>query len=138
MGYGFRSGRWLTRDGKRVEWEWNEEQGRTGPRPARSTLHKHYDGAHGGLARCFVAPSQIDTCTPELLRDAKRFADEVKRPYQVHTSQSVVEFNEMVARYGKTPIAWMKGAGCARVQIPSSATPGSSAARRGPITRRAT
>ena len=74
-------------------------------------FHKRHDGAHGGLVRCFVSPSQIDTCTPELLRDAKRFADEVKRPYQVHTSQSVVEFNEMVARYGKTPIAWMKELG---------------------------
>jgi 5-methylthioadenosine/S-adenosylhomocysteine deaminase len=110
MGQAFRSGRWLTRDGKRVEWEWNEEQGRAGLERAIA-FHKRHDGAHGGLVRCFVSPSQIDTCTPELLRDAKRFADEVKRPYQVHTSQSVVEFNEMVARYGKTPIAWMKELG---------------------------
>jgi 5-methylthioadenosine/S-adenosylhomocysteine deaminase len=32
-------------------------------------------------------------------------------PYQVHTAQSVVEFNEMVARHGKTPIAWMRELG---------------------------
>ena len=110
MGQAFRSGRWLTRDGKRVEWEWNEERGGRAS-SAPSTFHKRHDGAHGGLVRCFVSPSQIDTCTPELLRDAKRFADEVKRPYQVHTSQSVIEFNEMVARHGKTPIAWMKELG---------------------------
>ena len=110
MGQAFRSGRWLTRDGKRVEWEWNEEQGRAGLERAIA-FHKRHDGAHGDLVRCFVSPSQIDTCTPELLRDAKRFADEVGRPYQVHTSQSVVEFNEMVARHGKTPIAWMKELG---------------------------
>ena len=30
MGQAFRSGKWLTRDGKRVVWEWNEEQGRAG------------------------------------------------------------------------------------------------------------
>jgi cytosine/adenosine deaminase-related metal-dependent hydrolase len=29
----------------------------------------------------------------------------------VHVSQSVVEFNEMVARHGKTPIAWMRDLG---------------------------
>ena len=106
MGQAFRSGTWLTRDGKRVEWEWNEEQGRQGLARAID-FHRRHDGAHGDLVRCFVSPAQIDTCTPELLRDAKRFADEVRRPYQVHTSQSVVEFNEMVARHGKTPIAWM-------------------------------
>ena len=106
MGQMFRSGHWLTRDGKRVTWEWDEAAGREGLRRAMA-LHARYDGAHGDLVRCFVAPLQIDTCTPELLKDAKRFADEVRRPYQVHTAQSVVEFNEMVARHGKTPIAWM-------------------------------
>jgi cytosine/adenosine deaminase-related metal-dependent hydrolase len=29
----------------------------------------------------------------------------------VHTSQSVVEFNEMLARHGKTPIAWLSDLG---------------------------
>src|SRR6185295_11769323 len=30
MGLSFRSGRWLTRDGRRVEWEWDEAAGRAG------------------------------------------------------------------------------------------------------------
>ncbi len=106
MGLGFRSGRWVTYDGKRVQWEWNEEAGRQGLRRAVEFIER-YDGAHDGLVRGFVAPSQIDTCTPELLQDAKRIAREMKRPYQVHTSQSTVEFFEMLARHGKTPIAWM-------------------------------
>src|SRR5262244_876188 len=91
MGLAFRSGRWLTRDGRRVSWEWDEAAGRAGLRRAIE-LHRRYDGAHGDLVRCFFAPAQIDTCTPELLKEAKRRADEVRRPYQVHTSQSVVEF----------------------------------------------
>ena len=110
LGVGFRSGRWLTRDGKRVEWEWNEEAGRQGLQRAVNAFKAH-DGAHGDLVRCFFAPSQIDTCTAALLKEGKRWADETKRPYQVHTSQSVVEFNEMVARHGKTPIAWMRELG---------------------------
>jgi 5-methylthioadenosine/S-adenosylhomocysteine deaminase len=110
MGLAFRSGRWLTRDGKRVVWEWNEEAGREGLRRAVE-FHGKHDGAHGDLVRCFFAPTQIDTCTPELLKEAKRYADEAGRPYQVHTSQSVVEFNEMVARHGKTPVAWMRELG---------------------------
>jgi len=48
MGQAFRSGKWLTRDGKRVEWEWNEEQGRQGLKRAVE-FHKRWDGAHGDL-----------------------------------------------------------------------------------------
>src|SRR5437773_3315937 len=106
VGLAFRSGRWLTGDGRRVEWEWDEEQGRRGLARAIE-LHKQHDGAHGDLVRCFFSPAQVDTCTPELLKASKRAADERGRPWQVHVSQSVVEFNEMLARHGKTPIAWL-------------------------------
>src|SRR2546425_3121997 len=110
VGLAFRSGRWLTRDGRRVEWEWNEEQGRRGLADAIE-LHKRWDGAHGDLVRCFFSPAQVDTCTRELLQASKRAADERQRPWQVHVSQSVVEFNEMLARHGKTPVAWLRDLG---------------------------
>jgi cytosine/adenosine deaminase-related metal-dependent hydrolase len=105
-GPSFRSGRWLTRDGRRVMWEWDEDAGRAGLRRAEAFLEQH-DGAHGDFVRGCVSPAQVDTCTGELLREAKRLAARAHRPYTVHTSQSVVEFNEMVARHGKTPIAWL-------------------------------
>jgi len=110
VGLAFRSGRWLTRDGRRVEWEWDEAQGRRGLADAIE-LHKRWDGAHGDLVRCFFSPAQVDTCTPELLQASKRAADERGRPWQVHTSQSVVEFYEMLGRHGKTPIAWLRDLG---------------------------
>src|SRR5258705_3901836 len=110
VGLAFRSGRWLTRDGRRVEWEWNEERGRRGLGQAIE-LHKRYDGAHGDLVRCFFSPAQVDTCTPDLLRASKLAADERQRPWQLHTSQSVVEFNEMLGRHGKTPVAWLRDLG---------------------------
>jgi 5-methylthioadenosine/S-adenosylhomocysteine deaminase len=110
MGLTFRSGQWLTPDGRRVAWEWDEEAGRAGLRRAVDFLERH-DGAHGGLVRCYFAPAQVDTCTGELLREAKRRADEAKRPLTLHTSQSVVEFNEMLQRHGKTPVAWLEELG---------------------------
>ena len=110
VGQSFRSGRWLTRDGRRVQWEWNEEQGRRGLAHALE-IHKKYDGAHGDLVRCFLSPAQVDTCTPELLKASKRAADERQRPWQLHTSQSVVEFYEMLGRHGKTPVAWLRDLG---------------------------
>jgi len=110
VGQAFRSGRWLTRDGRRVQWEWDEEQGRRGLERAIE-IHKRYDGAHGDLVRCFFSPAQVDTCTPELLQASKRAADERQRPWQLHTSQSVVEFYEMLGRHGKTPIGWLRELG---------------------------
>ena len=106
MGLTFRSGRWLTRDGRRVTWEWDEEAGRQGLARAVQFFEKH-DGAHGGLVRCYFSPAQVDTCTPELLIEAKRRADATGRPFTLHTSQSVVEFNEMLQRHRTTPIAWL-------------------------------
>jgi 5-methylthioadenosine/S-adenosylhomocysteine deaminase len=110
MGLSFRSGAWHTRDGRRVVWEWNEEDGKRGLARAVAALEKH-DGSHGDLVRCYFSPAQVDTCTPELLREAKKRADEARRPYTVHTAQSVVEFNEMLSRHGKTPIAWLSELG---------------------------
>ena len=54
-----------------------------------------------------LAPAQVDTCTPELLRAAKHAADERGCPITLHASQSVIEFNEMLARHGKTPVEWL-------------------------------
>jgi 5-methylthioadenosine/S-adenosylhomocysteine deaminase len=110
MGLTFRSGQWLTRDGRRVVWEWDEAQGEQGLARAVEFFGKH-DGAHGDLVRCYWAPSQVDTCTPALLKATKRWADETRRPYTLHTSQSVVEFNEMLARHGATPVAWLRELG---------------------------
>ncbi|HEV8438061.1 MAG TPA: amidohydrolase family protein [Methylomirabilota bacterium] len=110
MGSYFRSGRWLTRDGRRVQWEWDEEAGRRGLQRAVE-FHAKHDGTHGDLVRCCFAPAQIDTCTPELLQAAKRAADERRSPYTVHASQAVVEFYEVLGRHGKTPIAWMRELG---------------------------
>jgi 5-methylthioadenosine/S-adenosylhomocysteine deaminase len=109
-GLTFRSGKWLTRDGRRVVWEWDEEAGRAGLRRAATFLEKH-DGAHGDFVRAVFAPAQVDTCTGSLLQEAKRLADAAHRPFTVHTSQSVIEFNEMLARHGKTPIAWLDDLG---------------------------
>jgi 5-methylthioadenosine/S-adenosylhomocysteine deaminase len=110
IGLAFRSGQWLTRDGKRVVWELDEAAGQAGLQRAVDFFKKH-DGAHRDLVRCYWSPSQVDTCTPRLLQDAKRWADETGRPFTLHTSQSVVEFNEMLARHGQTPVAWLRELG---------------------------
>ena len=53
-----------------------------------------------------VFPTQIDTCTEELLRDSHAAAEERHLPFTTHCAQSVNEFNEMIHRHGKTPVQW--------------------------------
>jgi cytosine/adenosine deaminase-related metal-dependent hydrolase len=66
MGQAFRSGRWVTYDGKRVVWELDEAAGQAGLQRAVEFFKKH-DGAHGDLV--FVA---LDDLVVHLLDDGQR------------------------------------------------------------------
>ncbi len=106
----FRSARWYTPNGHELCYEWDEEAGRRAFAEALEIVDeaaRHPCGRLGGM----VAPAQIDTCTPGLLRDAYAAAGERGVPFQIHASQSVVEFREMVRRHGKTPVEFMAGLG---------------------------
>lgn len=106
IGQSYRSGRWFTRNGHAVEYVWDEEAGRRGLQRALAFIDR-YRGAHGGLVQGFLNPSQADTCTAELLCDSYRLAEELNVPMQVHASQSVNEFQEMLRRHGMTPVEWL-------------------------------
>ena len=106
----YRSARWFTRNGHRVEYEWNEAAGREAMTEALSVIDgaaKHESGRLFGM----LAPAQVDTCTEALLQASVEAAKARNAPLQIHASQSVVEFREMTARHGKTPIEWLDGLG---------------------------
>ncbi len=102
----YRSARWYTPDGHSVEYEWDEAAGRDGLDRALQLIDRarqHPSGRLGGM----LSPSQIDTCTEELLRDSVAAAKERGLPIQIHASQSIVEFQEMTRRHGITPVQWL-------------------------------
>lgn len=102
----FRSARWFTKNGHVVEYEWDEKAGQKAFAEAMTLIDRaeqHESGRLFGM----VVPAQIDTCTPELLRDS---FDEAKRrsiSWQIHAAQSVAEFHEITRRHGFTPIGWL-------------------------------
>jgi 5-methylthioadenosine/S-adenosylhomocysteine deaminase len=110
MGPGYRSGRWYTPDGRQVLYEWDEEAGRAGLQRAIQFIEE-YDGAGDGLVKGFLSPVQIDTCSEALLRETRVVASNLKVPVQIHVSQSVNEFQEMVRRNGRSPIEWLADIG---------------------------
>jgi cytosine/adenosine deaminase-related metal-dependent hydrolase len=107
---GYRSGRWYCPDGRQVLYEWHEERGREGLQRSVEFIRRH-DGAHGGRIRSFLGPSQVDTCTPELLRETAAVAARLDVPVQIPAAQAVVEFQEILRRHGKTPIEWLAEVG---------------------------
>ncbi len=106
----FRSARWFTKNGYVVEYEWADDEGFGAMDAAMAVLDeaaKHPSGRMSGM----VSPSQIDTCSPALIKAA--FAEAKRRdlPFQIHAAQSVVEFHEMTRRHGMTPVEWLGSLG---------------------------
>ena len=102
----YRSGRWLTRNGHQVEYEWNEAAGRTAFDTALRQIQlaeQHPSGRLSGM----LAPSQVDTCTEALLRDSAAVAKQRGLPLTIHAAQSLAEFQEITRRHGLTPIEWL-------------------------------
>jgi 5-methylthioadenosine/S-adenosylhomocysteine deaminase len=110
MGPSFRSGRWFTDDGKTVQYTWDEAAGERGLQQALAFIDKHH-GGYGDRIRGILSPAQIDTCTAQLLRQAKAASDRLGLPLTLHTAQSVNEFQEMTRRHGLTPIEWLRDIG---------------------------
>src|SRR5690606_20015591 len=102
---GYASSRWYVDNRHEVQFAWDEAGGIRRFEEAMKLI----DGLHqtgSGRLSGIVYPAQIDTCTEELLRMSIAAALERGIPFTTHASQSVLEFNLMVQRYGKTPVQW--------------------------------
>ncbi|MBK0329716.1 amidohydrolase family protein [Rhodobacteraceae bacterium F11138] len=102
----FRSARWFTRNGHVVEYDWSEDRGFGAMSEAldlADTAERHPSGRLSGM----VVPAQIDTCTPDLLRESYKEAASRGMRWQTHAAQSLPEFHEITRRHGVTPIQWL-------------------------------
>lgn len=106
----FRSARWHTPNDHSVEYVWDEPAGERGMAEALAVCEaaqRHSSGRLGGI----VMPSQVDTCTPDLIKRAYRAACDRNLPFQTHLGQAVIEFQEMVRRHGRTPVGFLHDLG---------------------------
>lgn len=106
----YRSGRWYTADGKKIEYSWDEEAGEAGFEAAIELIER-IDGKADGRIKGFLSPAQVDTCTADLLKKSREASDAMGVPLALHVSQSVFEFDEMVQRHGMTPVEWLNDIG---------------------------
>jgi 5-methylthioadenosine/S-adenosylhomocysteine deaminase len=106
----FRSARWFTRNGHVVEYEWHQDQGFGAMEKALDIVdiaENHPSGRLFGM----VSPSQIDTCSPDLIQASYREASKRGLRWQIHAAQSLPEFHEITRRHGLTPIQWLEKLG---------------------------
>ncbi|HEY1259814.1 MAG TPA: amidohydrolase family protein [Stellaceae bacterium] len=102
---GYAAARWRLGNDYTLEYNWDEARGRDGFARALALIdeaRRHPCGRLSGV----VSPMQIDTCSADLLRDSREAAGERGLPFTVHVAQSVAEVQEMLRRYGKTPVQW--------------------------------
>ncbi len=116
LGKSYRSGGWYTLDGNKVQWhnfdgeKWDEEPGFKELEECKGFI-KEYNGFSDDMVRTFLNPGPVDTCSPELLKETRKLANENNLLISTHVSQSVVEFQEMMRRYGMTPIEFLSDIG---------------------------
>jgi 5-methylthioadenosine/S-adenosylhomocysteine deaminase len=106
----YRSGRWFTPDGRRVDYAWDADDGRAGFEAATAFVER-LRGRASGRVQGFLAPAQVDTCSEALLRDSRAASDDLGVPISLHASQGVWEFQEMTRRHGRTPVEWLADIG---------------------------
>jgi 5-methylthioadenosine/S-adenosylhomocysteine deaminase len=106
----YRQARWKVPTGFRLEYDWDEERGVSDFKAALTLIEAaraHPCGRLDGM----LAPAQVDTCCQELFVDSLEAARERGLKLTTHCGQSVVEFQEMARRHGKTQVQWLNDIG---------------------------
>ncbi|MBM3522192.1 MAG: amidohydrolase family protein [Alphaproteobacteria bacterium] len=107
---GFASSRWHLDNRHELKFKWDVEAGKRHFERALKMIDeigKHPSGRLTGM----IFPAQIETCTPELLRDAVSEGRRRKLPISTHASQAVAEFHEITRRHGATPVQFAQSIG---------------------------
>ena len=91
----------------RLEYDWNDERGSKGLQAAVD-FAKKYNGACNGRMTTMLFPGHVDSCTPALLKDTKRAAQEIGVGIQIHATINLFEFHTVMQRERCTPIELLR------------------------------
>jgi cytosine/adenosine deaminase-related metal-dependent hydrolase len=94
----------------RQQYLWNEERGTERFNKAVE-FAKRLHAAGNSRVTAMLFPGQVDTCTPETLAKAKRAADEIGIPIQIHTAMNLLEFHEILRRHRCSPLELLQRTG---------------------------
>jgi 5-methylthioadenosine/S-adenosylhomocysteine deaminase len=107
---GFREAQWRMAGSHRLDFEWNEAQGRE--RYAEALAFVDQARAHpSGRIDGVIAPSQIETCSEGLIQDAVAEARNRGIQITIHAAQTMAEHEELLRRTGETAPAMLERLG---------------------------
>ncbi|KFG68641.1 amidohydrolase family protein [Microvirga sp. BSC39] len=107
---GFREAQWRMAGSHRLDFEWNEARGRERYAEALAFVDEaraHSSGRIDGV----IAPSQIETCSEELITDAVAEARRRGVRITIHAAQTMAEHEELLRRTGETAPAMLERLG---------------------------
>jgi 5-methylthioadenosine/S-adenosylhomocysteine deaminase len=110
LGPGFDSGRWVGDERGRLQRVVDEAAG-SREFEAACAFIRRVDGSVDGRVRGLIVPREAETCSLDLLRAARRAADELRLPITTHAAYNVIEFYEMVTEHRLTPVEVLERVG---------------------------
>ena len=107
---GFREAKWHVEESHRLDFVWDKPRGREAFARALEVVdaaQAHESGRLKGI----VSPSQVETCSPELLQEAAEAARARNVPITIHAAQTMAEHEEMLRRTGLTAVQYLESLG---------------------------
>jgi len=72
---------------------------------------RNWNNSFNGRIKAVFGPHAPYTCSPEFLKTVKKKADEMKTKIHIHVSETKWEVEEILKRYGKTPVRFLNEIG---------------------------
>ena len=111
QGYGIADGRWERTQGANIQTIWRGlDYGLERLEKAADFVHKH-QGAINGRIIPAMYPDKVDVCSGDLQKAIREKANELKCPVSIHAAQWVVEFQNMLRMYRRTPMEFLHDTG---------------------------
>ena len=110
LGPAYRSADYCLTEAGALYFEPDEEAGRVGLERAKAFVAEHRGRANGRI-QGMLFPYQVDTCSPSLLRETRKAADELGVGIEIHAGQNLLEFHEILRRHTMTPVEYLADTG---------------------------
>jgi cytosine/adenosine deaminase-related metal-dependent hydrolase len=91
--------------------KWLEEEVGQGRLEKAERFVERYRGAHGGRLMPALYPGGVMSCSFEYQKAIREKSDELGVPVSIHAGEWVVEFQNMLRMYGRTPVEFMHDTG---------------------------
>ncbi len=110
-GPGITDGVWERTQGANIQTRWLVPEVGLKKLEGAEAFAKKYSGVLDGRLIPALYPDKVDTCSESLQRAVREKANELKIPVSIHAGQWVVEFQNMLRMYRRTPVEFLHDTG---------------------------